>query len=439
LNNRNTGSKTPDSLTWMAEGTYQITLKKKLFKDTSFTVEVRKDYKNHVHIDYHTNPGMYGGIYCQTTPDNALVIVNDSVTNQYTPTTLKGLWPGDYKLTFAHENTREDSVFVTVESDKIVDAHQELADTSVWVSYNIKNSDIPSEYINEIELDNRGTIWMGTQDVGIIKFQKGVFTNYNMNNSPIPSNEVTALVSTRQGDLWIGTTNGLAKFNGFMWTIYNTGNSPLPQNRIYDLTVKGLDVWIGTSQGLVRFDGINWTVYDTENSRISHNWITALGFDKKGELWMGTAKNGIARLIINSVTGADTWLSYDTAIDSVLPGNSISCVGIAPNGDRWFGHKRTMSESGGLSLLSSNRKIGWRSYFQGLLFDTLFESIHFDGNTVFVCTSNGLISFDNPFYSVTITDKNSPLPHNHLKDLVIDGNNTMWMASFGGGLIKYKR
>jgi ligand-binding sensor domain-containing protein len=441
LDHKNTGSKTPDSLKWLEEGTYQVTLKKKLFKDTTFTVEVREDIKTNVDIDYHTNPGMYGGIKCETEPDNALVILNDSVTNKYTPTTLNGLWPGNYKIVYAHENAREDSVFVTVESDKIANAYHELIDTTVWVSFSTKNSNIPSDFLTDIEIDNDGVIWIGSVDAGLLKFQNGIWINYTTENSPLPSNMVHCLKLDLSGKLWIGTNDGLASFNRGFWNIYQTSNSPLPSNRINCLDTDNSNLWMGTDFGLVRLNRNNWTVYNTEISNIPQNWVTSIDIDSGGNLWIGTSRRGIARLIVSTLKegGIELWKTYNTDNEPVLPSNSISSVGIESNGHRWFGHDRTLSEPGGLSRLNRSARFGWEAYFQGLLFDTVFERIYFEGNIKWICTNNGLITFLDPDNPTTITANNSPLPHNHLKDLEIDNNRTMWIVSFGGGLIKYKR
>ena len=104
MNGRNTGSFTPDSLKWLDEGSHSITLKKVLFRDTTFNVDVVENVKNYLDIDYTKNPKMYGSIYCQTEPKGAAVFLDDSITNQVTPTTLRGLWPGDYQIKFQHEN-----------------------------------------------------------------------------------------------------------------------------------------------------------------------------------------------------------------------------------------------------------------------------------------------------------------------------------------------
>ena len=47
---------TPDSLTWLSNGTYKITLKKDLFRDSSFTFDILEGKKKSIYIDYSKNP-----------------------------------------------------------------------------------------------------------------------------------------------------------------------------------------------------------------------------------------------------------------------------------------------------------------------------------------------------------------------------------------------
>ncbi|HQJ46487.1 MAG TPA: PEGA domain-containing protein, partial [Ignavibacteriaceae bacterium] len=51
LNNRNTGSITPDSILFMNPGDYQITLKKNYFRDTSVVIHLAEDQELSVNID----------------------------------------------------------------------------------------------------------------------------------------------------------------------------------------------------------------------------------------------------------------------------------------------------------------------------------------------------------------------------------------------------
>ena len=50
-------------------------------------------------------------------------------------------------------------------------------------------------------------------------------------------------------------------------------------------------IWIGTRDGLNRFDGYTFKVFRNdpdETETLGSNWITCLGCDMNGDLWVGT-------------------------------------------------------------------------------------------------------------------------------------------------------
>ncbi|MCW8961460.1 MAG: PEGA domain-containing protein, partial [Ignavibacteriaceae bacterium] len=86
-NGRNTGRLTPDSISYIDAGVYEITLKKKYFKYTTLVVNLNENEKLTLNIDILSNPSMYGGVYLQTIPSGANITFNDSVLNKVTPLT----------------------------------------------------------------------------------------------------------------------------------------------------------------------------------------------------------------------------------------------------------------------------------------------------------------------------------------------------------------
>ena len=71
INGRNTGSITPDSLSFLDADNYQITLKKKYYKDSVFTLELLQDERKNLFIDFISNPTMYGKINLFSIPAGA--------------------------------------------------------------------------------------------------------------------------------------------------------------------------------------------------------------------------------------------------------------------------------------------------------------------------------------------------------------------------------
>ena len=174
---------TPDSLTWLSTNSYTITLKKNLFRDTSFSIEIVEGKKKDIFIDFSKNPAMLGSINLTSTPSNASVFINDSNTSKKTPVVLTGLFPGIYYIKFHIANHRDDSVLVSVSSGTVVSAQKTLVDTTLWQDYTTANSNITTNQLTCIATDKNNEIWIGTPGLGLMKFDGTNWSNL-IDNTP---------------------------------------------------------------------------------------------------------------------------------------------------------------------------------------------------------------------------------------------------------------
>jgi ligand-binding sensor domain-containing protein len=83
--------------------------------------------------------------------------------------------------------------------------NEELRDTSVWVDYQTFNSDIQSNSLTAIAIDNDNVKWIGSLDQGLIRYDETSFISYNMTNSSIPSNRINCISIDNQNRIWVGT------------------------------------------------------------------------------------------------------------------------------------------------------------------------------------------------------------------------------------------
>ncbi|HSW54735.1 MAG TPA: PEGA domain-containing protein, partial [Ignavibacteriaceae bacterium] len=261
LNDKNTGRLTPDSISYIEAGDYEITLKKKYFKDTSLVVTLAANEKLQISIDIASNPSMYGNLSLQTSPAGAEIIINDSATGKITPSTFSGLFPGEYIVKFKLLNHRGEEIIAVVQSSKTNNYDEELRDTSVWVDYQVFNSGISSNNLTAITIDQNNVKWIGSLDRGLIRFDELSFTNYEVANSSIPANKINCIAVDNQNRIWVGTDFGIGIFNGSSWITYNRNNSGLTSEFINTIKFDNTgSAWIGTTSNLVKFDGSSWTL-----------------------------------------------------------------------------------------------------------------------------------------------------------------------------------
>jgi signal transduction histidine kinase/ligand-binding sensor domain-containing protein len=154
----------------------------------------------------------------------------------------------------------------------------------------------------EIIEDNTGIIWVGSYLGGITKISKknDLFTavNYKKNKEEDNSfNRIASILPLTDSEFLIGASDGLSIYNHSQKKFKNI----LTGSAIYSIIKTDSEkFWVGTSNGIFVLDD-NFKVIkeikgnpDKANS-LSSNYITAIQFDKNGNLWAGTA-NGLNKI-----------------------------------------------------------------------------------------------------------------------------------------------
>lgn len=429
---KNTGRFTPDSLRYLASGTYQLTLKLKYFRDTVFSVQLKDpDFKAYM-IDYYTNPLMFGSINFTSDPTGAKIFINDSSIQTITPFSMKNVKPGQYNIRYEKENHRHLDFNLIVESNKNSTAYAKLRDTSAWLDYQVSNSGLSSNLLTCISIDNTNIIWMGTFDRGLIKYDRTAFTSYSTSNSPVPGNNINCISVDHNNNKWIGTSSGIAVFNNSSWVIYNKSNSGLNNNNINSIQFENNVAWIGTPVGLVRFDGNNWTTYDTitANPQPEFAAVNDLAIDNLGYKWLATANSGIFKFK-DGIFGR----SFRDTIPGI-PSNRIISAAISLNGDKWFGHLPGPGTTGGISIFNNST---WKTILFGSTGNLIADIFVDNLNTKWIATNEGVMKIINDSPTFFYTRLNSLISSNQVRGVAKDNDGVIWIATFGGGLNKFKQ
>lgn len=130
-------------------------------------------------------------------------------------------------------------------------------DSENWTIHNTENSGLPFDNVGNLVFDDRDILWMSTHDQsvsgieyggGLTKYESGVWTTFNIYNSDLTSNTIFDLTLDDQQNLWIGTGwGGLVKLDSDNnWTIYDKSNSGIASNLIAEVQVDwNGNKWIG--------------------------------------------------------------------------------------------------------------------------------------------------------------------------------------------------
>ncbi|MBN1293204.1 MAG: T9SS type A sorting domain-containing protein [Candidatus Latescibacteria bacterium] len=322
--------------------------------------------------------------------------------------------------------------------------------------YNTKNSDLTSDNIRTLKVDDNNILWVGTEFLfsfdgnnwtnyspkpdkkfrvdslvcgkdgiwcgspwGLYFFDGAEWTSYTTDTCGIPDNNINAIKLDENGILWIGTGDsrttvegpGLTKYDGNSW---KTISLPGPTgNKISHLTVsKDNDVWIVSDDvaGLSRFDGTDWIQYSEENGLLS-KYIDAITVDNNNRTWLG-CWNGVCMF------DGITWHSF-TSEKNVVP-NKITTLSVDKNNIKWiFG-------ADGYAMYDDSQW-SFQNYPLGLE-NSIVSSAAFDrNNTLWMGTThNGVLTYD--FLSWTVFAGDSPLANDAVSDISIDADDTKWFC-----------
>lgn len=171
-----------------------------------------------------------------------------------------------------------------------------------WQSYNFP-SITDNQVFTRLVIDKYNTKWIAVSaniqggKRGILAFNESLTTPKNQYYSSLnglPSDFVNDLAVDRRGYIWIGTSTGICHIpEPSNPTIIKSTNATLMYQNISCLAVDALDQkWIGTKAGLFVYNANCETPinhYDISNSPLPSNEITSLAIDKKnGIIYIGT-------------------------------------------------------------------------------------------------------------------------------------------------------
>lgn len=439
VNNKTTGRVTPDSLTFLAKGKYDIRLKLPLYRDSLFSINLGEEEKTSLFVDFNRSPAMMGKLYCSTDPRNAEVYLNGKLTNSRTPVTFTDLLPGTYTVGFKAYGCRDDSEKVVVKSGLQSNISIALKDTTIWVTYDMSNSGLPSNNLTCCAVDGRGVLWIGTASNGLVSFDGTNWKTYTPSNSNLPSSTITSLAVPNYDmypylgqTIYIGTGNGLAIYSGGAITQYKKENSPLPDNRVKSVSIDGGNyVWIGTEGGLAIYlpNDNKWETYTTANSPLPENIITSLsampGLERHHEAWIGTAHSGVTYF---------DYVGKKWSLVKSTPGGAMSSVAFSNYTGLWFAWAGTTHSSSG--IMNYNNNI-FTNFTLGTPVNTI-ESIVPRPDATWVASSEGLYVKPTGGIWDRLTPDNSKLPTSSIKGIAFDAHGNAWIITYNKGVVKYK-
>jgi PAS domain S-box-containing protein len=234
----------------------------------------------------------------------------------------------------------------------------------------------------------------------------------------LPQNALHAVAQTTDRFLWFASEEGLIRFDGGHFVVYNAGNtSALRQSQMLSLAAGGEgELWIGTAgDGLVKQRRGNFTVY-RETDGLPSNRVQAVVVDDAGVVWVGTNR-GLARI------------DRDNRITRIsgLPNEDVNVLAVAAGGGVWVGTPEGL-------VLHTPRAQRTFTTADGLPHDDVRALSRSPGGGLWVGTMSGLARFDGTRF--TIPD--GRLARLRVTSVSEDADGAVWFGSNGVGLQRWR-
>jgi ligand-binding sensor domain-containing protein/two-component sensor histidine kinase len=313
-----------------------------------------------------------------------------------------------------------------------------------------------ADVVNSIAEDGQGRLWLGGRANGLQVFDKAKGRFYQFAQNPLlegslSDNTVNCIYIDRQGASWVGTNRGInvsrpeqQQFvQQFLSPTSPAGSAPVVHGFYKD---GGGNLWIGSSNGLyLQKAGQKTLEHIPLQYKGSSLAVTHFFTDGKGELFLGT---NYSLFRFNPATKALALLpntEKDQVMNKIIESRVVSVVETAIDGSPVllvspYGHFLSyydLAQQRWVSRLDTAQNIIQRFNIKDNLVHKLYKAP--DGQLWLANTKEGLGQWTGGSSPRIVFYKNNPqqkggLSNNHVYDIVSDGNNNLWVSTYGGGL-----
>ena len=305
-----------------------------------------------------------------------------------------------------------------------------------WRAYSTADTGLQKTAFQCLTIDGSGNRWFGTMYDGLAMLSAdGSWIKYNTTNSKLPDNCIRSIAGAPDGTLWIGSSEGgLVKFDGADFSIFDTSNSALLYNHVFKMTVdKKNTVWFSSSVhrvgGLMSYNGNEWKLYTPANSLLPTNLIKSVYAAPDESIWVATALDGILRL------KDGIWSEYKDFYAPGVPKFPLDDICSDFKGNVWVSSSASIRDEGGtLAKFDGNE---WQEYppsTSGFCSDSVICMTSDRHSNIWASMigdyekniPNTLIMFNGEeWFNIPSIDPSFPHGIN-FSDMKVDENNTIW-------------
>ncbi|UAA37336.1 hypothetical protein KIH87_11435 [Paraneptunicella aestuarii] len=312
--------------------------------------------------------------------------------------------------------------------------------------YSIEDG-LPATTIYTLLKDQSGYFWLGTPK-GLVRYDGydfEVYSSNNKNNLKLVLPDAGNIFIDSKKRIWVGSWGkGLALYNHNLELIKHFQHSSDNPHSISSNMVqlffedKQGNIWLGTNGGglgLFRektLDFKNFTRKPGEMSSLSHNRVWSVTQSQDGALWVATG-NGLNKLL-DKDKGIFQQFHHNPEDPESLDHPLVRALLVDKDNNLWVG-----TETGfGLFDQESGKYQTFSMENRGL--DAAITRLRAGGdNVIWVGTQKGLYRFesDNRTFTSLVNESNfALLPHDDIRDIYVDSEQRIWVATRYAGLTR---
>lgn len=274
----------------------------------------------------------------------------------------------------------------------------------------------PNLWVRDLEEDDQGALWAGSNSTGLVRIQGGARTSYSMKEG-LPSDNIRSLFFSRSnGKLWICTSAGLGCLQNGKIVTYGTAQGLATLSVRAVCESKQGRVWVGgDSTALSVSDGDAFKAFPLK-SLPEYSSVRALLCATDGTIWVGSTngliqlKDGKERRFTTADGLADDW---------------IYCLTEGNDGTIWIGTKDGFSRYRSGELESFHAR-------DGLSQSTVYTLYEDHEGSLWVGTKHGLNQFlDRRTVPFTASEG---LASNNTGPVLQDSRGNIWVGTLDAGL-----
>ena len=304
-----------------------------------------------------------------------------------------------------------------------------LAQKHNFIKYSVSEG-LPQSQVFAACPDSRGYIWFGTDGGGLSRFDGYEFKNYGSKDG-LASDFILSIFEDQQKRIWVGTERGVSLYDGKSFESILFNQKQIKNVRCFHQATDST-VWMGSNNGILAYQMsskkvVKKKLHPALDQATLYNFFTG-----KNSLWVASTRGAFA------IEDEVTQLSTNTG----LAGNEVIDFAQAKNGELW-----ATIFNVGISVINEKEKEVIGFIAQESAKSALCAYTAPDGK-IWIGSVNQGLSIFNPVDSTWLNYKENPnaprnnrrasLPNNHIRKIVKDQWENIWIATSGDGVTKYQ-